>query len=329
MRKHRLSASFASSAVAAGAAIGTAIATGQPAGKAASTPGPKPVSPEVDHLALAAVNVPTATPAFPGRDLTLTTPWQLGADVQTLQSRYAAHGFHLAIDGIFGPETEGVTRAFQASKGLAVDGIAGPRTWAAAFDQPVSSDPPVVHQAVAPGPAHNTVGHAAASSSSPGVAGGVWAALRKASSGPPVGSLTPRGAPAVTGSAPVSTGPSSAAATAVRWAEEEIGRPYVYGGAGPNGFDCSGLVVWAWGHAGISLPHGSTEQYADTIRLTKSELQPGDLIFEDWGTGSAWPGHVGIYIGNGQMVVADHSGTNVQITSAFRSAYVGAGRVRT
>jgi peptidoglycan hydrolase-like protein with peptidoglycan-binding domain len=190
MRKHRLSASFASSAVVAGAAIGTAITTGQPASAAPVTPGPKPASPEIGDLVLAAiphVGTLTAAAAFPGRDLTLQAPMQRGADVQTVQSRYAAHGINTGpIDGIFGPITEGATRAFQASKGLPVDGIVGPRTWAAAFDEtvssPVHSDPapaPVQHTFVPSAPAHQAV----ASSSSSSVAGGVWAALRQCESG--------------------------------------------------------------------------------------------------------------------------------------------------
>ena len=195
MRKHRLSASFAGSAVAAGAAIGTAMNTGQAANAEPAIPGPKPASPEIGDLVLAAIpHFPNlaATTAFPGRDLTLTVPLQRGEDVSTLQSRLELHGFQLprwGVDGIFGPETEGVTRAFQASRGLAVDGIVGPMTWAAAFDQKVSFAPPVSHEVPAPTPVHHTVTwsapqhQAVASSSSSGVAGGVWARLRQCESG--------------------------------------------------------------------------------------------------------------------------------------------------
>ena len=112
------------------------------------------------------------------------------------------------------------------------------------------------------------------------------------------------------------------------WAEQEIGKPYQYGAAGPDSFDCSGLTMWAWQHAGVSLPHSSSEQYADTTRVSQADLQPGDLIFENWGGGGPAPGHVGIYVGNGQMVDAPHSGANVEYAPAIRSAYYGAGRVR-
>jgi peptidoglycan hydrolase-like protein with peptidoglycan-binding domain len=194
MRKHRLSASFASSAVAAGAAIGTAITTGQPATAAPATPGPKPASPEIGDLVLAAIpHFPTlvATTAFPGRDLTLTAPWLRGGDVQAFQAAIARDGFAQVgpIDGIFGPMTEGATRAFQASKGLGVDGVVGPATWAAAFGGPVSApathstpavaQAPVQHTFSAPAPQHQAV----ASSSNSGVSGGVWAQLRQCESG--------------------------------------------------------------------------------------------------------------------------------------------------
>ena len=107
--------------------------------------------------------------------------------MQAPPAAYARHGFNVLIDGIFGPQAQGVTRAFQASQGLAVDGIAGPVTWAAAFGQraPVvhsttAADPaPVQHTFSAPAPTHQAV----ASSSSSDMASGVWAALRQCESG--------------------------------------------------------------------------------------------------------------------------------------------------
>ena len=96
--------------------------------------------------------------------------------------------------------------------------------------------------------------------------------------------------------APVSAPPpvGSGAAGAVAAAESRVGDPYVWGAAGPGAFDCSGLVMWAYAQVGISLPHFSGAQYADTTHIPMSELEPGDLVFP------ADPGqHVAMYVGNG------------------------------
>jgi cell wall-associated NlpC family hydrolase len=103
-------------------------------------------------------------------------------------------------------------------------------------------------------------------------------------------------------------GVSSAAAVAVAAAEGRVGDPYVWGAAGPGAFDCSGLVMWAYAQAGVSLPHYSGSQYDETIHIPMSDLEPGDLVFP------ADPGvHVAMYIGNGEIVQAPYTGANVQI----------------
>jgi cell wall-associated NlpC family hydrolase len=89
--------------------------------------------------------------------------------------------------------------------------------------------------------------------------------------------------------------PGAGAGSAVAWARAELGKPYLYGGAGPNAFDCSGLTAWAWGHAGVPLPHSAAAQYDVTTHIPISALQPGDLVFY----GSP-PHHVGIYVGGGR-----------------------------
>ncbi len=135
---------------------------------------------------------------------------------------------------------------------------------------------------------------------------------------PTYGSSGGGAAPQVT-SAPVPQG--SGVGEAIAAAESRIGDPYVYGAAGPDAFDCSGLVQWAFAQAGISLPHFSGAQYADTVHIPMSALEPGDLVF------FADPGaHVAIYIGNGQIVEAPHSGATVWITGMY-SDFVLAGRV--
>jgi cell wall-associated NlpC family hydrolase len=108
----------------------------------------------------------------------------------------------------------------------------------------------------------------------------------------------------------------------------QVGKPYQWAGAGPFSFDCSGLVMYAWAHAGVSLPHYSVAQYEDTIRISRSQLQPGDLVFYNTG-GGAQPGHVTIYIGNGQIVTADSPGTVVRVEVVnWDGIPMGYGRVR-
>jgi cell wall-associated NlpC family hydrolase len=114
--------------------------------------------------------------------------------------------------------------------------------------------------------------------------------------------------------------PLSAAARAVETALKELGRPYRYGALGPSTFDCSGLTKFAYGAAGIVLPHSAAAQYGSGRRVNRNQLQPGDLIF--------WKGlgHVGMYIGAGRMVHAPQTGQLVTITSIDQGAYLGAVR---
>jgi cell wall-associated NlpC family hydrolase len=65
----------------------------------------------------------------------------------------------------------------------------------------------------------------------------------------------------------------------VQAALSQVGKPYQWGGVGPNAYDCSGLTMWAWAHAGVSLPHSSQMQYEATARESQSDWQPGDLLF--------------------------------------------------
>ena len=107
-------------------------------------------------------------------------------------------------------------------------------------------------------------------------------------------------------------------------AESQIGVPYVWAGSSPGvGFDCSGLTMWAWAHAGVSLSHSAAAQYDESVHVPLSDLQPGDLLFyREGGT----IGHVTMYVGPGQMVQAMETGTNIQITGIWTSGLVGAGR---
>jgi cell wall-associated NlpC family hydrolase len=121
---------------------------------------------------------------------------------------------------------------------------------------------------------------------------------------------------------PTYNGPASGRArVAVAEAYRKLGSPYQWGAAGPSRFDCSGLTMWVWGKAGVSLPHSSQAQYGSGRHVSRGDLQPGDLVFY----GSPIH-HVGIYIGGGRMISAPHSGDVVKIQDAFRSDYTGAVR---
>jgi peptidoglycan DL-endopeptidase CwlO len=103
-----------------------------------------------------------------------------------------------------------------------------------------------------------------------------------------------------------------------------LGVPYVWGGSSPRGFDCSGLVVYAFGQIGVSLPHSTYSLWNVGTPVARDQLQAGDLVF------FSGLGHMGIYIGGGQFIHAPHTGDVVKISSMtgyYSSGYVGARRV--
>ena len=120
-----------------------------------------------------------------------------------------------------------------------------------------------------------------------------------------------------TAAAPVASGPvvanSQAAQIAVDTALAQRGKPYVWAASGPGSFDCSGLVQYAYAAAGIDLPHSSRMQAGMGRPVTRAELQPGDLV-----AFYSPISHIGIYIGNGQMVHAPSTGDVVKISSIDR-----------
>jgi cell wall-associated NlpC family hydrolase len=125
-----------------------------------------------------------------------------------------------------------------------------------------------------------------------------------------------------TTSAPrVSVSVSGRGGAAVAAAESVLGRPYVWGASGQSSFDCSGLTMWAWAHAGVGLSHSSSAQYGSGAQVSQSALQPGDLLFF-----YSPISHVGMYIGGGQMIHAPHTGDVVRIATPMWSDFVGAVR---
>jgi cell wall-associated NlpC family hydrolase len=124
---------------------------------------------------------------------------------------------------------------------------------------------------------------------------------------------------------PTIAAPPSTHGSVVGIALSQVGTPYVWGGASPGGFDCSGLVMWAYAQVGVSLPHSTYAQYAMGVPVSRDQLEPGDLVFFDG------VGHVGIYIGGGQFVHAPHTGDVVKVSNLsegwYAATYVGARRI--
>jgi cell wall-associated NlpC family hydrolase len=116
--------------------------------------------------------------------------------------------------------------------------------------------------------------------------------------------------------------PLQGAAAALFFAAAQIGKPYLWGGNGPAAFDCSGLVQQAWAAGGVALPRVAVDQYEATIPISYDQLAPGDLVFFEQPVG-----HVGIYIGDGQMIDAPYTGAFVRVDSIFWKNLAGFGRV--
>jgi len=121
---------------------------------------------------------------------------------------------------------------------------------------------------------------------------------------------------------------ASPGAAALLAAESRIGTPYRYGGSGPDAFDCSGLVAYAYRQAGVTVPRTAAQQYAVARPVPQRDLRPGDLVF--FRLSGREVSHVGIYAGDGLFVHAPQTGGQVRTANLddewYRERYAGSGR---
>lgn len=115
--------------------------------------------------------------------------------------------------------------------------------------------------------------------------------------------------------------PPGAAATVVKFAHAQLGKPYKWGGSGPDGYDCSGLTAAAWAAAGVTLPHNAARQWASVKRISRSQRRPGDLVFY-------YPDvhHVAIYVGEGKIIHAPRPGKRIRVDAVDYQPVHGYGR---
>jgi cell wall-associated NlpC family hydrolase len=120
------------------------------------------------------------------------------------------------------------------------------------------------------------------------------------------------------------TPPTQAVAAAIAYAQDQIGKPYQWGGTGPDAFDCSGLVMMAYRTAGINIERTSEAQWASEPRVPASQVEPGDLVFFAGSDGTPTsPGHVGLVIGHGEMIEAYATGFPIRVASYTNRDPVG------
>ena len=126
--------------------------------------------------------------------------------------------------------------------------------------------------------------------------------------------------PAPSAPSPISDAPvpsRGGVSAVIAFARAQIGKPYQWGAAGPDTFDCSGLTLMAWARAGVNLSHYTGYQWAETRRVLLSDLQPGDLVF--FGDSGPTSHHMGLYVGNDMMIEAPYTGAYVREASIWRS----------
>ena len=207
----------------------------------------------------------------------------------------------------------------QADLGVAIDQERERRAEAAAAAEIAKQQQAAADAAASAAAAANTKKSAVAAAPRGGGTSGGSSSGGGGAAAPPGGGDT-GGAPA--DPAPSAPPVSSMAGIAVNAAMGQLGVPYKFAAESPGvAFDCSGLTKYAWGQAGVYLPHQSGAQYGSIPHVTQSEIQPGDLIFY-----KAPIGHVAIYIGGGSLIHAPRSGDVVQVAAVNWAKVVGIGR---
>jgi cell wall-associated NlpC family hydrolase len=115
--------------------------------------------------------------------------------------------------------------------------------------------------------------------------------------------------------------PNNTVATAIEFAEAQLGKPYQFGATGPDAFDCSGLVMMAYRAAGVYIPRTSQQQWLWGPQVPASQVEPGDLVFFAGADGTpAAPGHVGLVIGHDEMIEAYATGFPIRVSAFGDSA---------
>ncbi|MGH3178372.1 MAG: NlpC/P60 family protein [Streptosporangiaceae bacterium] len=126
------------------------------------------------------------------------------------------------------------------------------------------------------------------------------------------------------GGVPAVQAPTQAVAAVISFAEQQLGKPYLWGGTGPDAFDCSGLMMMAYRTAGISIARTSQAQWASETRVPASQVQPGDLVFFAGADGTVTdPGHVGLVVGGGKMIEAYATGFPIRVSSYASRGAIG------
>jgi peptidoglycan hydrolase-like protein with peptidoglycan-binding domain len=251
-----------------------------------------------------------------------------GSEVTHLQRLLGVHG-----DGHFGEATLRTVRRFQAEHGLLVDGQVGPHTWAALEAEWRGAPGEAVLREGSTGPAVAAVQRLLGVTADGDFGPVTLAAVRDFQAGHglvvdgQVGDHTLaalRHRPAAVRHHTPAPQAAGLGSRAVAIAERYLGVPYVWGGASPSGFDCSGLVMYVYAQLGVHLPHFAAAQYRDGRHVRMDHLRRGDLVFFDS------LDHVGIYIGGGRFIHAPHTGDHVRVSDLsgwYAEHYAGATRV--